>query len=55
MSNKRLAAMDIGTNSIRCIVVEADHKGGYKVLDDEKSTVRLGEQLAETGAITNTL
>ena len=52
MNNKRLAAMDIGTNSIRCIVVEADHKGGYKVLDDEKSTVRLGEQLAETGAIT---
>jgi exopolyphosphatase/guanosine-5'-triphosphate,3'-diphosphate pyrophosphatase len=51
MNNKRLAAMDIGTNSIRCIVVEADHKGGYKVLDDEKSTVRLGEQLALTGAI----
>ena len=51
MNTKRLAAMDIGTNSIRCIVVEADHKGGYKVLDDEKSTVRLGEQLARTGAI----
>ena len=51
MSTKRLAAMDIGTNSIRCIVVEADQKGGYKVLDDEKSTVRLGEQLALTGAI----
>jgi exopolyphosphatase/guanosine-5'-triphosphate,3'-diphosphate pyrophosphatase len=43
--------MDIGTNSIRCIIVEAEHKGGYKVLDDEKSTVRLGEQLARTGAI----
>jgi exopolyphosphatase/guanosine-5'-triphosphate,3'-diphosphate pyrophosphatase len=51
LNTKRLAAMDIGTNSIRCIVVEADHKGGYKVLDDEKSTVRLGEQLAQTGAI----
>jgi len=51
MNARRLAAMDIGTNSIRCIVVEADHKGGYKVLDDEKSTVRLGEQLAATGAI----
>jgi exopolyphosphatase/guanosine-5'-triphosphate,3'-diphosphate pyrophosphatase len=51
MSTRRLAAMDIGTNSIRCIVVEADHTGGYKVLDDEKSTVRLGEQLALTGAI----
>jgi exopolyphosphatase/guanosine-5'-triphosphate,3'-diphosphate pyrophosphatase len=51
MNTRRLAAMDIGTNSIRCIVVEADHKGGYKVLDDEKSTVRLGEQLALTGSI----
>jgi exopolyphosphatase / guanosine-5'-triphosphate,3'-diphosphate pyrophosphatase len=51
MNTRRLAAMDIGTNSIRCIVVEADHKGGYRVLDDEKSTVRLGEQLARTGAI----
>jgi exopolyphosphatase/guanosine-5'-triphosphate,3'-diphosphate pyrophosphatase len=43
--------MDIGTNSIRCIVVEIDNKGGYKVLDDEKSTVRLGEDLSRTGAI----
>ena len=51
MNAQRLAAMDIGTNSIRCIVVEADAKGSYKVLDDEKSTVRLGEQLARTGAI----
>ena len=51
MNTQRLAAMDIGTNSIRCIVVEVDHKGGYKVLDDEKSTVRLGEQLARTGII----
>jgi exopolyphosphatase/guanosine-5'-triphosphate,3'-diphosphate pyrophosphatase len=51
MNSKRLAAIDIGTNSIRCIVVEADQKGGYKVLDDEKSTVRLGEDLARTGAI----
>lgn len=51
MNSNRLAALDIGTNSIRCIVVEADHKGGYRVLDDEKSTVRLGEDLTRTGAI----
>ncbi len=48
---RRLAAVDVGTNSIRCIVVEADGKGGYRILDDEKSTVRLGEGLLETGAI----
>ncbi len=51
MNTNRLAAIDIGTNSIRCIVVEADNKGGYRVLDDEKSTVRLGEELSRTGAI----
>jgi len=51
MTTRRLAAMDIGTNSIRCIIVEADLKGGYRILDDEKSTVRLGEGLAATGSI----
>ena len=51
MKPQRLAAIDIGTNSIRCIIVEADQNGGFKVLDDEKSTVRLGEHLAQTGRI----
>jgi exopolyphosphatase / guanosine-5'-triphosphate,3'-diphosphate pyrophosphatase len=51
MNKKRLAAIDIGTNSIRCIVVEVDHQGRYTVLDDEKATVRLGENLASSGAI----
>ena len=46
MTKKRLAAIDIGTNSIRCIVVEVDHQGRYTILDDEKATVRLGENLA---------
>jgi exopolyphosphatase/guanosine-5'-triphosphate,3'-diphosphate pyrophosphatase len=47
MKPKRLAAIDIGTNSIRCIVVEVDKAGKYRVLDDEKTTVRLGEGLAD--------
>jgi len=51
MKNPRLAAIDIGTNSIRCIVVEADQQGRFKVLDDEKATVRLGENLGTSGAI----
>ncbi|MGW8312180.1 MAG: Ppx/GppA phosphatase family protein [Desulfuromonadales bacterium] len=51
MSQPRLAAIDIGTNSIRCIIVEVDEKSGFRVLDDEKSTVRLGEGLSETGVI----
>lgn len=51
MDKKRLAAIDIGTNSIRCIVVEVYQQGRYTILDDEKTTVRLGENLAASGAI----
>jgi exopolyphosphatase/guanosine-5'-triphosphate,3'-diphosphate pyrophosphatase len=51
MNKPRLAAIDIGTNSIRCIVVEVDQQGRYMILDDEKATVRLGENLASTGSI----
>lgn len=47
----RLAAIDIGTNSIRSIVVEVDTQGNFRVLDDEKAMVRLGEGLTETGFI----
>jgi exopolyphosphatase / guanosine-5'-triphosphate,3'-diphosphate pyrophosphatase len=49
---KRFAAIDIGTNSIRCIVVEVKTNGKFKVLDDEKATVRLGEGLYRTGELT---
>ncbi len=51
MTNNRLAAIDIGTNSIRSIVVEAESSGKFRVLDDEKATVRLGEGLHKTGAL----
>lgn len=51
MKNTRLAAIDIGTNSIRSIIVEVDKAGKFKVLDDEKATVRLGEYLHETGLL----
>jgi exopolyphosphatase/guanosine-5'-triphosphate,3'-diphosphate pyrophosphatase len=44
---KRLAAIDIGTNSIRCIVVEVVNGGTFRVLDDEKAAVRLGEALGD--------
>jgi exopolyphosphatase/guanosine-5'-triphosphate,3'-diphosphate pyrophosphatase len=47
----RLAAIDIGTNSIRSIVVEVSQNGGFRILDDEKVSVRLGEGLNELGSI----
>jgi exopolyphosphatase/guanosine-5'-triphosphate,3'-diphosphate pyrophosphatase len=51
VKQKRLAAIDIGTNSIRGIVVEMDKQGKFKALDDEKVTVRLGEGIAHDNSI----
>ncbi|MBE0617647.1 MAG: Ppx/GppA family phosphatase [Proteobacteria bacterium] len=45
-----LAAIDVGTNTIRCIVAEAA-PGDFRVLDDERAVVRLGEGLSATGEI----
>lgn len=53
MKKPRIAAIDIGTNSIRCIIAEASKGGSFKILDDEKATVRLGERLAMTGVISD--
>ncbi len=51
MSAGRAAAIDLGTNSVRLLVAEATEGGGYRILDDEKVQVRLGEALASTGQI----
>jgi len=40
----RLAAIDIGTNSIRLVIADAPRSGGYRVIDDEKSMARLGRK-----------
>jgi len=48
---RRLAAIDMGTNSIRLVVAEAAHEGGYRILDDEKEITRLGQGLASSGAM----
>ncbi len=47
----RLAAIDIGTNSFRCLIAEVDPQEGFRILDDEKAQVRLGEGLNQTGEI----
>lgn len=51
MKTRRIAAIDVGTNTIRCIVAEAKENGDYRVLDDERAMVRLGEGLAQAGRI----
>ncbi|MCC6660702.1 MAG: CHAD domain-containing protein [Phycisphaerales bacterium] len=49
----RLAAIDVGTNSIRLMVAEARGPAAYRVLDDEKEMTRLGSGLGRTGAISD--
>src|SRR5207237_8119789 len=41
-TEKRFAAIDVGTNSIHMIVAEARDGGGYRVVDREKEMVQLG-------------
>ncbi len=47
----RLAAIDVGSNSIRLIVTEARDDGTYRLIDDEKEVGRLGRGLARTGRL----
>ncbi len=47
----RLAAIDVGTNSLRLIIAEALRGGDYRILDEEKATTRLGKGLAASGKL----
>jgi exopolyphosphatase/guanosine-5'-triphosphate,3'-diphosphate pyrophosphatase len=47
----RLAAIDIGTNSIRLIVAEVEPDGRYRVLDEEREMTRLGHSLFTRGRL----
>ena len=46
-----LAAIDVGTNSIRLVVAQPERDGIYRVLDEEREMTRLGEGLARTGRL----
>ncbi len=46
-----LQAIDIGTNSVRSIVVEVPVGGAHRVIDDEKEMTRLGQGLDATGML----
>ncbi len=47
----RLAAVDIGTNSIRLVIAEPLRDGTYRVLDEEREATRLGRNLATSGRL----
>ncbi len=48
---QRLAAIDIGTNSIRLMVAEPLRGGNYRIIDEEKESTRLGEHLSRSGRL----
>jgi exopolyphosphatase/guanosine-5'-triphosphate,3'-diphosphate pyrophosphatase len=50
----RLAAIDIGSNSIHMIVVAPETAGGYRVLGREREMVRLGKTAHGRGALSET-
>ncbi len=47
----RLGAIDIGSNSIRVVIAEAQAGGRYRILDEERESTRLGRALANTGKL----
>jgi exopolyphosphatase/guanosine-5'-triphosphate,3'-diphosphate pyrophosphatase len=49
----RLAAIDVGTNTIRLIVAEVQDDDTYRILDEERDMVRLGERLDRTGRLSD--
>lgn len=54
VENIRLAAIDIGSNSVRQIVADVSPSGTIRVLDEMKAMPRLGEGLDVTGTLSQT-
>ncbi|MCA9296777.1 MAG: Ppx/GppA family phosphatase, partial [Phycisphaerales bacterium] len=48
---ERLAAIDVGTNTIRLVVVEVASDRTFRVIDDERVRTRLGRSITETNAL----
>ena len=45
---KNIGIIDIGSNSFRLVTAQIDQNRSYKILDELKETVRLGEDLEKT-------
>jgi exopolyphosphatase/guanosine-5'-triphosphate,3'-diphosphate pyrophosphatase len=51
---RRIAAIDIGSNSVRQIVADVTAAGGIQVVDEMKAAPRLASGLAESGQLADT-
>jgi len=47
----RIAAVDVGSNSVRLVVAEVLASGGYRVLDEERENTRLAGAMTQTGRL----
>ncbi|MCI0492679.1 MAG: Ppx/GppA family phosphatase [Planctomycetes bacterium] len=47
----RIAAIEVGSNSVRLVVAEVLPSGGYRVLDEERENTRLASALITTGRL----
>jgi len=47
----RLGAIDIGSNSVRLMVVEVLRGGAYRILDEEREPTRLGRSVSSHGRL----
>lgn len=50
----KIAAIDLGSNSLHMVIAEANRTGGFHVLDGEKDMVRLGARTLSTGTLSAT-
>src|SRR5688500_16624395 len=50
----RIAAIDIGSNSVRQIVADVSPTGQIRVIDEMKAMPRLGEGIERTGVLSQT-
>ena len=47
----KIAAIDIGSNSLHMVIVEVGASGGFHVIDREKEIVRLGSSTLSRGQL----
>jgi len=50
-TTERFAAIDVGSNSIRCLIAEQGEDGHLQVIDDLKDQPRLARGLSSTGLL----
>jgi exopolyphosphatase/guanosine-5'-triphosphate,3'-diphosphate pyrophosphatase len=51
MANRRIATIDVGTNTILLLVAELDEDGAFRVLTDRAEIARLGEGVDRTRSL----